>query len=157
MNCLTTGKISIMKKIIFILTIVSFASCVDQRETLYYNYTIVNHSGAEVNIVPYVDGVAAPELKKVLPNGQLINKQLKDEPPYDVPLHMSQLVFPEAALNYTDFEFTFNNLKRVIHKDAEKNQARNIFNNNFNNDRTEIYVITPEDYANAVDCGGNCN
>lgn len=128
-------------------------------ETRFYNYSIVNNSGAEVNIVPYISGVAAPDLKIVLPNGQSINKVRKDQPPYQGQLYMSSLVYPEfpAGINYTQVEFTFNNSKRIIHKFEDRNQPRNIHNIEFNYDRTEIYVITPEDYANAVDCGGNCN
>ncbi|RTY65577.1 hypothetical protein EKL97_14235 [Flavobacterium sp. LS1P28] len=64
--------------------------------------------------------------------------------------------------NLTHIEITFNNTKKVIYQECTAtnqcfNQARNIFNPMFRDERTEVYTITPEDYQNAQDCGGNCN
>lgn len=35
-------------------------------------------------------------------------------------------------------------------------RSRNIFNYDYNNETTETYTITIDDYQNAIDCNGNC-
>jgi hypothetical protein len=62
----------------------------------------------------------------------------------------------------TRVEITFNNSKKMIHEGCtQANQcvipSRDIYNPIFSDERAETYIITPKDYLNAVDCGGNCN
>jgi hypothetical protein len=62
----------------------------------------------------------------------------------------------------THLEITFNNSKKIIYEECAINSncntlPKNIFRAEFSSEQTEVYTITPEDYQNAVDCGGNCN
>jgi len=59
-------------------------------------------------------------------------------------------------------EITFNNTKKIVYMNCNNfnrvcTNPRNIFHYTNNTGFTQIYIITPENYTNAVDCGGNCN
>ncbi|MBC7475127.1 MAG: hypothetical protein H7263_12605 [Candidatus Sericytochromatia bacterium] len=75
---------------------------------------------------------------------------------------MTRLFNSNTVGLFTHLEFVFNNSKRMIYEECSVTSncnflPRNIFRPEFNNEQTEIYTITTEDYQNAVDCGGNCN
>jgi hypothetical protein len=156
-----------MRKLLFLIIIaVTFAGCwpwPEGGENKKYNYTIINNSGVTVEITPYLDKLKDINYKVILKPNEKINKTLADRPPYAGPLTMYSLPFPKFyKSNLTSIEITFNNSKKMIHEGCtQANQcvipARDIFNPIFSDEQTETYIITPEDYQNAVDCGGNCN
>jgi hypothetical protein len=139
--------------------------CTEQGEDREFNYTITNNSGVKIEMIPYFSGVKDVTNRVILNNADLINKTYTDRPPYSAVFRMYKIPFVDASTNLnnlTHIEITFNNLKKIIYQECTEtnqcfNQPRNIFNPIFSDERTEVYTITPEDYQNAVDCGGNCN
>jgi hypothetical protein len=60
----------------------------------------------------------------------------------------------------THLEITFDNSKKTVYLECTNSicsNVKNVFHYENNDDLTEAYTITPEDYQNAIDCGGNCN
>ena len=83
MNCLTTGKIKIIKKIVSIIILVLLAtSCTDQGADRNYNYRIINNSGVVVELIPFYDGVKDISNKVIVKNVAEIKYQFTDMPPY---------------------------------------------------------------------------
>ncbi len=163
MNYLITGKTKIMKNLLFIFIVLLFSKCTEQGEDRKYNYTVTNNSGAVIEMIPYFSGVKDMNNKVIIKNGEKFNKTYTDRPPYKGGLVMDAVPFYGSNQNnLTHIEITFNNSKKIIYQGCTEtnqcfNQSRNIFNPVFSDERTETYIITPEDYQNAVDCGGNCN
>lgn len=165
MNYLITGKIKIMKRIISIIIVVLLAtSCTDQGGDRNYNYRISNNSGVVVEMIPFYDGVKDISNKVIVKNLADIKYQFTDTPPYGGGPRMEYIAFTSSKIqnNLTHIEVVFDNKKKVIYQECTAtnqcfNQARNIFNPVFSAKQTELYTITPEDYQNAQDCGGNCN
>lgn len=153
-----------MKKnvIIAILSLV-FMGCVTEEGTTY-NYTITNNSGVTVEIIPYTQqGELLLSKKIVLSNGQSIKKkvlgQLGRSP------SISTLIWSNGGA-LTKVEFVFNSTKRkvyigcglVVNGAADNcDDTRNIFREEYSDDQSDVYTFTPEDYQNAIDCGGYCN
>ncbi|MBB1193023.1 hypothetical protein DNC80_04985 [Flavobacterium sp. SOK18b] len=158
MNYLIIGKI--MKKLIIII-LFSVWSCVPDTEKSY-DYSIINTSGVNVELIPYVDGVKKMDDRMILQNNQVYNKKYTA---YGAGgYNMSSLLqnLTKAPGSVTHLEIIFNTAKKVVYQECTAtnqcfNQARNIFNPVFSADQTEVYTITPEDFQNAQDCGGNCN
>ncbi|MEN9913819.1 MAG: hypothetical protein RL528_553 [Bacteroidota bacterium] len=152
-----------MKNLLFIFIILLLSRCTEQGEDRYYNYTITNNSGVMVEMIPYFSGVKNLNYKITINNGGNINETYTDKPPYTGGLVMDAIPFSGSFQNnLTHIEITFNNSKKIIYQGCTEtnqcfNQPRNIFNPIFSLERTETYIITPEDYQNAIDCGGNCN
>ncbi|MCG7281182.1 hypothetical protein MHJ94_07725 [Chryseobacterium taklimakanense] len=153
-----------MKKIIFFLIITSFlVGCVTEEGKTYY-YTIQNNSGVTVEIIPYSQqGELLPNKKIILLNGQNISKKDFDGTPGGGSPNISRVIRSDESL--TKVEFVFNNLKKNVYQKCgisingivgDCSESRNIFREEFNNEQTEVYTITPEDYQNATDCNGNC-
>ncbi|HEX8574821.1 MAG TPA: hypothetical protein VF677_00860 [Flavobacterium sp.] len=156
-----------MKKIWAIALLLNILGCgTDQGGEKKYDYTIINNSGARVELVPFINGVNRIDRKITLENGAQFNKKHTDYPIYNNPLNFI-LIFTEfSTLGGSDqIEITFNNTKKIIYNDncvyengvSLNCSANNIFLTRFNDERTEVYTITPEDFQNAEDCGGNCN
>jgi hypothetical protein len=150
-----------MKNLLFIFMVLLFSRCTEQGEDRKYNYTVTNNSGAVIEMIPYFTGVKDINYKVTINNGEKFNKTYTDRPPYKG-LLMFAIPFYGSKSDLTHIEITFNNSKKIIYKGCTEtnqcfNQSRNIFNPVFSDERTETYIITPEDYQNAVDCGGNCN
>ncbi len=150
-----------MKNLLFIFIILLLSRCTEQGEVRNYNYTITNNSGVMVEMIPYFSGVKDGNYKVIINNGEKFNKTYTDRPPYKG-LLMFAIPFYGSKSNLTHIEITFNNSKKIIYQGCTEtnqcfNQPRNIFNPIFSDEQTETYIITPEDYQNAVDCGGNCN
>lgn len=146
------------------MIIILFSRCTEQGEERKYNYSIINNSGVTVEMIPYFSGEKDLKHKVILNNTDKINETYTDRPPYTA----GQLTMPLTPFydykyyDVTRVEITFNNSKKMIHEGCtQANQcvipARDIYNPIFSDERTETYIITPEDYQNAVDCGGNCN
>ncbi len=153
-----------MKKYLIINVIFVFFGCgTEQGDDRTYNYTIVNNSGVTLEIIPYLDGLKDINYKVTLKPNEKINKNFTDRPPYEGKFSMYSFLFPRFyKSNLTSIEITFNNAKKMIHQGCTKgnqclNIYRDIFNPIFSDERIETYVVTPEDYQSAIDCGGNCN
>ena len=138
--------------------------CTEQGEDREYDYTVANNSGVTIEIIPYYSGIKDITNKVIINNTDKINFKHTDRPPYGGSPRMSGVPFSGSPtkFNLTHIEITFNNSKKIIYQDCTEtnqcsNQPRNIFNQIFSDEQTENYSITPEDYKNAVDCGGNCN
>jgi hypothetical protein len=161
-----------MKKLLVLSVVLIATGCTifggtDQEDggAIYYNYKIVNDSGTDIEIIPYnKDGVKDYKNQIVLKNGQNINKLIKTKNNFGSDrLTMSQLLYTNGFL--TKIEVVFNNTRKSTFTDdciynngvSTNCNSRNIFLLEYNDDKTEVYTITPEDYQNAVDCGGNCN
>ena len=165
MNCLTTGKIKIMKKIVSIIIVVLLAtSCTDQEGDRNYNYRISNNSGVVIEMMPFYNGVKDISNKVIVKNLADIKYQFTDTPPDGGGPRMEYIALTSSKIqnNLTHIEVFFDNKKKVIYQECTAtnqcfNQPRNIFNPVFSAEQTEVYTITPEDYQNAQDCGGNCN
>lgn len=153
-----------MKKIIsFLIILISFIGCVTEEGNTYY-YTIQNNSGVTVEIIPYSQqGDLLPNKKTVLLNGQSISKKDFSGTPGGGSPNIAAAIPSDGYL--TKVEFVFNNIKKKTYQRCgfsingvvgDCNETRNIFREEYNNEETEIYTFTPDDYQNAIDCNGNC-
>ncbi|MBB1193019.1 hypothetical protein DNC80_04965 [Flavobacterium sp. SOK18b] len=155
-----------MKKlIIWILIPFCFWCCVSE-DSKNYDYSIFNNSGVTVVIVPYgTDGMRDLSKKVVLSNNEKIS--LKRFVYYPAPhfLDMAEVITRDRNISLTKIEFIFNLSKKTLYSNCKFTstgvegctESRNIFRSEFNDEETEVYTITPEDYQNAQDCSGNCN
>ena len=71
-----------MKNILFLLLILLFSSCTEQGGDRNHNYTIINNSSVEIEIIPYYNGMKNISNKVILNNADKINKTFTDTPPY---------------------------------------------------------------------------
>lgn len=153
-----------MKKIILLIVFTIFSvGCVTEEGKTYY-YTIENNSGVTVEIIPYSQqGELLPNKKIILMNGQNISKKDFDGTPGGGFPDIVRVIRSDEPL--TKVEFVFNNIKKNIYQKCgisingvvdDCNEPRNIYREEYNNEQTEVYTFTPEDYQNATDCGGNC-
>ena len=132
----------------------------EMKEERKYHYKIVNKSGYQLKLVPYVEGQVEHENSIILENNQFIEKK-QTSFAGGFGLTMMNFFNKTYVGNITHLEIIFDNQKKIIYEECNPNnncnaQPRNIFNSLYNNELTETYTITPEDYQNAVDCGGNC-
>jgi len=133
----------------------------DQGESIEYTYNILNTSGKNVRLIPYVNGNKELENSITLPNSQTFTKKYTYTPPGAAGFTMTGLFNKTAVGSITHIEVVFDNTKRVIYQECTEtnqcfNQPRNIFNPVYNDKEVETYTITSEDSQNATDCGGNC-
>ena len=142
--------------------ILLFSKCgTDQGDPRKYDYSIINSSGLLIEIIPYSNGIRYSDKKVILNNNQSINKIKIIYPPFGGRgLSITTALFPSLGVDKIDI--IFDGTKKVTYEDCSATnncnaQPRNVFNREFNNEFTEVYAITLEDYQNAVDCGGNCN
>jgi hypothetical protein len=161
-----------MKKLLLLICAsITICAC-DPRPNIEYHYSIVNNSGKTVTIIPYINGNKNLQNAITLNQGDAINKKYTKIEPGTGGYSMAYLL-PDNDTGYV--AFVYNNEKINIFsiyseqcttcptisnnsftiKYSENN--RNPFNSEFSNETTEVYTITPEDYQNAIDCGGNCN
>ena len=152
-----------MKNYLIIIIIATFAySCgTDQGGKKNYDYSIVNSSGVKVELIPTLNGVKSLERKIILENRTVFNKKHTDYPIYTSPLNIPSIFsdFGKQGI-ITHLEITFDNTKKIIYSECPDficSNVKNIFHYKNNDNQTEVYTITPEDYQNAIDCGGNCN
>jgi hypothetical protein len=154
-----------MKNYILLVLSILFYSCTDQGEVKKYDYTIINNSGVTVELIPYDREYNINiQNKKTLLNGEKINQKLDVYPPYNGRLGMSSLIWDPYLL--TKVDIVFNNTKKVNYTVCNSafapeitncDEPRNIFREEYNQEYTEVYIITPEDYENAIPCDGDCN
>lgn len=158
-----------MRKLLILTVILIATGCTifegtDQgKEKITYDYTITNNSGVIIEIIPY-DRAGNKDLSKkiTLLNGKSLNKQAIFNKDTSERLTMPGLIYPSFL---TKIEIVFNSTKKINYSDdciynngvSTNCNTRNIFLLEYSDDKNEIYTITPEDYQNAVDCGGNCN
>lgn len=156
-----------MKTLLLLTTMTVLVKCgtdsfVDPRTD---NYTIDNKSGVTVTFIPYINDNIDLGRKVVLENNKSLNrKETFIEP--NGGLGMTDVLFDYKTNPYTGIithvEVVFGNNKKVVYKACSptyncNSNPRSIFHSEFNSDVTETYVVTAEDYQNAVDCGGNCH
>jgi hypothetical protein len=155
-----------MKNIICLVILgINFGGCVSE-ESKIYNYTISNNSGYTIAIVGYDTNSVKDLAKKItLENGKKISNRKKVDYPAPNPLKMSEVISKDGRIEYSKIEIIFNNSKKTIFSNCKFTETgiencdepRNIFRPEYNDQQTEVYTITPEDYQNATDCGGDCN
>lgn len=153
-----------MKQLTNIIVLLLLIGCgTDQGEERKYNYNILNKSGLTVEIIPYYGGIKKIENKIIINNNNFINKTYTEVPPYQGGLTMGNFFIKSSIIEpLTNVEITFNNTKKVVYEVCSETfncntDPRNIFNITHNIELIEVYTITPEDYTNAIDCGGDCN
>ncbi|SFM51959.1 hypothetical protein SAMN05444143_101378 [Flavobacterium succinicans] len=152
-----------MKKIYcIIVALFMLMGCTDQGDKITYDYSILNTSGKKIVLIPYIGGVKEVQNAITLQQNEKFNKKYIYYPPGAKGYNMSNLFSKTAIGSLTHVEIIFDDIKKVIYQECTTtnqcfNQARNIFNPVFSDEQTEVYTITPEDYQNAQDCGGNCN
>jgi hypothetical protein len=152
-----------MKKIFLISIFTILFGCTEEGKTYYY--TITNNSGVTIEIIPYTQqGNLILSKKMILLNGQSINKKDFDGTPGGGTPNIARVIPSDEYL--TKVEFVFNNTKKSVFSRcgftidgivANCDDTRNIFRPEYNDEQTEVYIITPDDYQNALDCGGICN
>nr|WP_314490426.1 hypothetical protein [uncultured Chryseobacterium sp.] len=133
----------------------------DQGESIEYTYNILNASGKNVKLIPYVNGNKEVENSITLQNNQTFTKKYVYTPPGAAGFTMTGLFNKTAIGSITHVEVVFDNSKKVIYQGCTEsnqcfNQPRNIFNPIYNDEQVETYTITSEDNQNAVSCNGNC-
>ena len=151
-----------MKNLIFLIIVSCIlCSCPDIGESTEYFYSIKNSSGKSVKLIPYVDGI--PEFQNAinLNEGEVFSKKLTYSVQGPPGSKMTDLFNKSSSGIITKIEVIFANQKKTLYEGCTdinncNGQPRNIFNVVFNDDVTETYTITPEDFQNATDCGGNC-
>ncbi|MGZ9675187.1 hypothetical protein [Flavobacterium sp. GNP001] len=151
-----------MKKLISILILLVIYGCTEDGKTYYY--TITNNSGVTVEIIPYSQqGVLLLGKKVILLNGESLSKKDFDATPGGGTPNIARAIPTDEYL--TKVEFVFANSKKYIFgrcgfkingELATCDDVRNIFRKEYNDEQTEVYTITPEDFQNATDCGGPC-
>ncbi|MBA5247528.1 hypothetical protein H1R16_04550 [Marnyiella aurantia] len=151
-----------MKSLILLSFILLLSQCrTDQGDTKYYEYSIKNKSNSKIDLIPYFNGQVNYNSKiSIVQDGSIALKKEVD-PPYNDGLLMSSFFVTPTSGILTHVEVVFDNSKRVIYQDCTEsnqcfNQPRNIYNPIYNNELKVTYIITPEDYQNAISCGGNC-
>lgn len=156
MNCLTTGKIKIMKKLLYIyLVSLMLLSCTDQGSGKFYKYTIENKSGKNIKISSYRSTYPKRDIPivMVLNNGQSLTKIFQDNLPpsgYDFAVFFNG---DSIVINYENLKF-----QKYDFYDGKICDQNPLFNSPFCKSGTTVtFTFTLEDYQNAQDCGGNCN
>lgn len=124
-----------------------------------YKYSIENKSGTKVEIIPYIfdaSGVSAPDVanKITIENLQSFLKEYNDGAPY----HGFSFV---NVFNSSKVDIVFNNSKKVTYESCGNStnpcaDVRNIFHPANNDEKTETYILSIDDFQNAIDCNGNC-
>ncbi|WP_155845762.1 hypothetical protein [Chryseobacterium gregarium] len=160
MNYLTTGKIKSIKALLISLPLCTIlCSCPDMSEAETLDYSIVNQSGQTVELSVYVNDHRDPSSKVILLPGEKLQKVVRDDPPYKGYSMWALFDIQKTGVK-TDMEFVYNNHKKTVYHHCPDllcgNELRNIFGFTYNNENTEVYIITSEDYLNAVECDGNC-
>ncbi len=158
-----------MKKLILLIVASIIIYACDPRPNIDYDYSIINNSGTTLTIIPYVNGNKDLQNAITLNQGDKINKKYTKIDPSDGGYSMANL------LNSDYVAFVYNNEKiNIFSIYSDKcttcptisnnsfgikytENLRNPFNSEFSNETNEVYTIIPEDYQNAIDCGGNCN
>lgn len=162
MNYSLTGKIKVMKKLIFLI-LISFVlcSCPDNGSGIEFFYKIENKSPVVVELIPYYNGTINFENKILLGvDGEKVLHKISTD-------HLDGFTMPSFFLGASPFpgalthiEIVFNNSKKTLYEACSEtnpcSQPQNIFNPIYSDTPVETYTITQEDYQNATDCGGNC-
>ncbi len=149
----------IMKKLLLLIS-ASFilCGCPDEGDSIEYKYSIVNNSGKTIEIIPLFSNVKELNKKIIIENGNKLEKKIISGAPYNSDLSLEKIISENSHL--TGVEIVFNNEKKIVYlicPNSICNNKKNIFDIFNNDEHTETYTITPEDYQNALDCGGNCN
>ncbi|OUD36946.1 hypothetical protein [Flavobacterium sp. FPG59] len=158
-----------MKKLLMLISAIIIISGCEPGSVIDYDYTIVNDSGKTVILIPFLNGEKDFKNAITLNQGEKINKKYRYTPPGGAGYSMVNLlksdyiafVYNTEKINifsiYSEQCTTCPSISNnaISIKYTENN--RNPFNSKFNDEETEVYTITAEDYQNAQDCGGNCN
>lgn len=153
-----------MKSIIFFLLLSVLIGCGRcdhcDEQPIEYEYSIQNSSGAKVEIIPYILNSAGVEEinlseKITIENSENYTEKFKDLPPYNGFSYYNLLNYPKKI------DIVFNNSRKITYQICDFNgtpciDPKNIFSNDYNNGTLETYIITANDFQNALDCNGNC-
>lgn len=148
-------------KILFSFFIILVFCSTDCGKPIQYDYSISNQSSTQIDLIPYIDGVRYISEKVTLNNGAVLKEAYKAYRPGGGGYHISYLLKTKTPGIITHIEIVFNNSKKTLFQQCTQGndcnaQPRNPFNNSFNDGHTEVYTITPEDYASATPCNGSC-
>ncbi|WBL22967.1 hypothetical protein [Zunongwangia sp. HRR-M8] len=145
-----------MKKVLYlILSIALFCKCgADQGDTVTYNYTVRNDSGATIEIRSYISYQPEVEPKiTIIPEGEEIIKTYKDGLP---PKGYSYQVFFGGASNRDSLIVIYGNQKRSFYKSDCSNE-NNPLNDCEYKELREVFIFTEQDYENAEFCNDDCD
>ena len=148
-----------MRKIILVLGLCTIlCSCPEVGGTDTYDYSIINNSQRTVTMFVYKNDVRDTSSKIILQHGERLQEKFEDSQPAGG--FSMWALFNSQASGYTsDIEIIYDNSKTTLYHrciDYLCSDPRNLFDNTHNDEFIETYTITPEDYQNATDCGGNC-
>lgn len=152
-----------MKKILLFSLFIFLTNCGTcdhcDDSPVQYEYTIKNISGVKIEIIPHKinsSGIDEILLSKriTIEDSKSYTEKYSDGAPYD------GYSFRDLLKNPSRIDIIFNDSKKIIFEECAYNGScsdpRNIFNYDYNNETTETYTITIDDYQNAIDCNGNC-
>ena len=150
-----------MKKIVllFALSTVLCSCPTEIGDEVVYNYSVVNQTDKVIEIIPYQNpGNGLPELSKkiIIQPGGKFEKITEDSPPYSTGASFQRALY-DGYLQKLDI--VFNNNRKITYESCVNllcSDPKNIFHFTHNDENTEVYTITPEDYQNATPCNGNC-
>lgn len=128
------------------------------EESTYSEYRIINNSGVDIELIPLISNNKDLTKRRLITNGNQIQISGKDFGTFKY--SMGDLICNSVQPLTTGVEITFNNSKKIVYEKCVNDMCsnkRNVFDLSFNDTPIETYTITPEDYQNAIDCGGNCN
>lgn len=152
MNFLITGKM----KIILFLFILCFLACgTDQGEIKTYTYIVRNESGVPIKVLAYNSLSITPNeivYSTTLENGNEIKKTFQDGLPSRGYFFRNFFGNLNGRGNVTDsIKIIYNNLKYKSFNSKDCTGGnRNPLNECLYRNTEETFILTPEDYANAI-------
>lgn len=153
-----------MMKKMFILSISVnlLLGCIHQDDSFEKKITVVNNSSYTIEIVSYIPPNNTEQYQtrlNFLPGIMYSRKFKGNKSNYDS--FNFEYYLTDGIFGVNTVDIIFNNTKKVTYQNCTVPgnclNPRNIFNPFDDGLDHEIYVITNEDYDNAIDCGGNCN
>lgn len=151
-----------MKSILLSFIILMAIQCgdtTDQGMPVQYDYSIINSSGQQVTMFVYKNGVRDLSSKVILEPGEKLQKKYIDGAPYDG-FSMTKIFNSEATGYVTDVEIIYNNHRKMVYHQCTDGfctgTQKTVFGIEYNNEPTEVFTLTPDDYHSAVQCTGNC-
>ncbi|TVZ25916.1 hypothetical protein JM83_0857 [Gillisia sp. Hel_I_86] len=155
-----------MKKTIFLLPLLFFLNCGPEAKMYKRTYIIENDTQQELKIKFYYkfDGSLSNELK-LTPRSSYNGEQFEVGQPLSVD---PNAIYPSSSLSSDSLVIIFNNEKKKINVVNDLQDGiffsdpieRNIFRHGNYEDiggDQFLYIITQQDYENAMPCDGDCD
>lgn len=134
-------------------------SCPESGDVKTYEYSIVNNSSKSAVLFLYKDGNLDLSSKITLQPGQE-HRQIHESSPPAYGFSMWALFNSQNTGIVTDVAVIYDNTKKTIYHRCQEglcmDGSKNIFGHQYNDEQTESFILTPEDYQNAIECVGNC-